>query len=212
MTLPNPAPIFHITPLENLYRILAAGELRAKRALDQEDAGYTGIAHRTIQDRRAHTLVPCGPCGVLHDYVPFYFGPRSPMLYTLSRGNVEGFAGGQQSIVHLVSTVQDVQAAGFGFVFTDGHGIMELTDFYDELAQLDEIDWPLMRARYWADTDEDPDRKRRRQAEFLIHERFPIGLIRGIGVMNDHVKEEAEAVINELGLTIPVAVKTAWYY
>lgn len=212
MMPPDPTYIFHITALENLQKILAAGELRAKRTLEQEDTGYTNIAHETIQDRRNHKPVPCGPGGVLHDYVPFYFGPRSPMLFTLSRGNVEGFAGGQQSIVHLVSTVQDVQASALRFVFTDGHGIMELTDFYDQLAQLDEIDWPLMRAHYWADTDDDPDRKRRRQAEFLVHESFPVGLIRGIGVMNHQVKEEAETLIRGLGLKIPVAVRTNWYY
>ena len=212
MTPSDPTYIFHITALENLQNILEAGELRAKRALEQEDADYTNIAHMTIQDRRNHTLVPCGPGGVLHDYVPFYFGPRSPMLFTLSKGNVEGFVGGQQSIVYLVSTVQAVQASALGFVFTDGHGIMELTDFYDDLARLGEIDWLLMSTRYWADTDEDPDRKRRRQAEFLVHERFPVRLIIGVGVMNEHIKEEAESLIQRLGLDVPVDVKAGWYY
>ncbi len=212
MMPPDPTYIFHITALENLQKILAAGELRAKRALEQEDTGYTNIAHMTIQEQRTLTPVPCGPRGVLHDYVPFYFGPRSPMLFTISKGNVEGFTGGQQSIVHIVSTVQRVKAAELGFVFTDGHGIMAFTDFYDDLAALDEIDWRLMWARYWADTDEDPDRKRRRQAEFLVHERFPVGLIVGIGVMNLQVKEEAETLIKRLGLKIPVAVKADWYY
>lgn len=192
--------------------ILEAGELRAKRALDQEDGGYTNIAHRSIQDRRAHTRVPCGPRGVLHDYVPFYFGSRSPMLYTISRGNVEGFSGGQGCIVHLVSTVQAVQTEGLGFVFTDGHGIMVFTEFYDDLARLDEVDWPLMSAQYWADTDDDLDRKRRRQAEFLVHQRFPVTLIHAIGVMDQHRKSETEALLAGLGLAIPVSVQRGWYY
>ena len=210
--VPNPTSIYHITPIENLRMILEAGELRAKRALDQEDTGYTNIAHQTIQDRRAHTPVPCGPGGVLHDYVPFYFGPRSPMLYTISRGNVEGFSGGQQSIIHLVSTVQTVQVARLGFVFADGHGIMAITDFYDDLAQLDEVDWPLMNSRYWFDTDDDLDRKRRRQAEFLVHERFPVSLIQGIGVISQQKKIETEALLAEFGLAIPVFVRPVWYY
>jgi hypothetical protein len=209
---PIPTSIFHITPIENLQMILEASELRAKRALDQEDRGYTNIAHRSIQDRRAHTRIPCGPRGMLHDYVPFYFGPRSPMLFTISRGNVEGFTGGQGSIVHLVSTVQAVRAAGLGFVFTDGHGIMAFTDFYDDLTLLDEVDWPLMRARYWADTDDDLDRKRRRQAEFLVHQRFPVGLIQEIGVMDRQRKAETEALLAACGLAIPVSVRPGWYY
>jgi hypothetical protein len=134
------------------------------------------------------------------------------MLFAISRGNVEGFTGGQQSIVHLVSTAQAVQAAGLGFVFTDGHGIMAFTEFFDDLAHLDEVDWPLMEARYWADTDDDLDRKRRRQAEFLVHRRFPVALIQGIGVINEGKKQETEALLTEFGLAIPVAVKRGWYY
>lgn len=212
MTPPNPTRIFHITALENLRMILTTGELRSKQILALESREYTNIAHASIQDQRTNTTVPCGPRGVLHDYVPFYFGPRSPMLFTLSRGNVEGFSGGQHSIVHLVSTVQDVQAAELEFVFTDGHGIMVFTEFFDDLARLNEIDWPLMRERYWADTDDDPDRKRRRQAEFLVYERFPIQLIHGIGVMNEAVKTQVETLIQELGLKIQVAVTRHWYY
>jgi len=209
---PSPTPIFHITPIENPRMILEAGELRAKRALDQEDTGYINIAHRTIQDRRARTPVPCGPQGVLHDYVPFYFGPHSPMLFTISRGHVEGFTAGQQPILHLVSTAQAVQTAGLGFVFTDGHGIMALTDFYDDLAELDQVDWAVMKARYWADTDDDLDRKRRRQAEFLVHHRFPVALIQQIGVINQQMKVATEALVGEFGLAIPVTIKPTWYY
>lgn len=210
--VPNPTPIFHITPIDNLRLILETGELRAKRALEQEDAGYTNIAHRTIQDRRSHTKVPCGPGGVLHDYVPFYFAPRSPMLYTIAHGNVEGFTGGQQSIVHLVSTAQAVREAGLGYVFTNGHAIMVMTDFYDDLADLTQVDWPLMKTPYWFDTVQDPDRKRRRQAEFLIHKRFPVMLIQLIGVMSPLLKQQVEKQVADAGLAIPVAVKRQWYY
>lgn len=92
---------------------------------------YTSIAHQTIQDRRAYTQVPCGPGGCLHDYVPFYFGARSPMLYAIKSGNVEGYEQGQEAVVYLVSTAQKVSGAGLGHVFTDGHGIMGFTAFYD---------------------------------------------------------------------------------
>lgn len=212
MTPPEPTYIYHITDLENLRLIFGAGELRAKGRLDLDGQSYTNIAHMTIQDRRTHTSVPCRPHGLLHDYVPFYFASRSPMLFTLSKGNVTGFTGNQQSIVHLVSTVQTVQSATLDFVFTDGHGIMALTEFYNETVHLEEIDWSIMRAQYWMDTNEDPDRKRRRQAEFLVHERFPVSLVQGIGVMNEAAKTEVEVMAREFGLEIPVAVRRRWYY
>lgn len=208
---PNPTPIYHITPIANLRLILEAGAIWAKRVLDQEDSGYTNMAHQSIQDRRAQTPVPLAG-GVLHDYVPFYFAPRSPMLYTISRGNVAGFSGGQDSVVHIVSTAQAVREAGLRFVFTDGHGIMAFTDFFAELADLDKVDWDIMATDFWADTDDDMDRKRRRQAEFLVHERFPVQLVQQIGVINQAKKNETEAALAEFGVTIPVVIRPGWYY
>lgn len=69
-----------------------------------------------------------------------------------------------------------------------------------------------MSAQYWADTDDDLDRKRRRQAEFLVHQRFPVTLIHAIGVMDQHRKSETEALLAGLGLAIPVSVQRGWYY
>ncbi len=146
-TVPQPTPIFHITNIDNLSLILAGGTLRTIADLKATGVAYTSIAHQNIQDRRAYTQVPCGPGGRLHEYVPFYFGARSPMLYTISLGNVEGYEQGQEAVIYLVSTVQTVSNANVGHVFTDGHGIMGFTDFYDDLADLGEVDWPLMKKR-----------------------------------------------------------------
>ena len=56
---PNPTPIYHITPIDNLRLIFEAGGMWAKRVLDQEDTDYTNMAHQSIQDRRAKISVPC---------------------------------------------------------------------------------------------------------------------------------------------------------
>ncbi len=208
----RPTPLYHITHMRNLASIAAAGGLRAHNVLHQEQTEYTSIAHQTIQDRRATTQVPCGPGGTLHDYVPFYFAERSPMLYTLYRGNVEGHAGGQEPIIHLVTSVEAVQAAGRRFVFTDGHAIMAFTAFHTDLAQLDIIDWEVMQAQYWADTAEDPDRKRRRQAEFLIYETCPWSLIQEIGVISRPVQAQVEHALRGVAHRPPVTIHRDWYY
>jgi ssDNA thymidine ADP-ribosyltransferase, DarT len=52
----------------------------------------------------------------------------------------------------------------------------------------DAIDWDVMKSRYWNDTNEDNDRKRRRQAEFLVRHFSPWQLITEIGVMNYTIK------------------------
>ena len=43
------------------------------------------IGMRHIKERRARKIVPIVPGETLADFVPFYFAPRSPMLYAMSK-------------------------------------------------------------------------------------------------------------------------------
>lgn len=169
MTGSNETRIFHITHVDNLAAILAEGGLWCDREAAERGVAEVGIAHQHIKERRARRHVPISPGGTLDDYVPFYFAPRSPMLYSIHGGYVEGYSNGQRSVVHLVSSAEAVSASGAPFVFADGHAELDLSDFFDDLDDLNKIDWKIMKAAYWADTNEDGDRKRRRQAEFLVH-------------------------------------------
>jgi hypothetical protein len=204
--------IYHITHKDNLEGIIARNGLFAQSVMAKDPVSYCNIAHSTIQDRRAQTPVPCGPGGDLHDYVPFYFAPRSPMLYAIYCGNVENCTAGQADIVYLVSSAETVAASELEFVFTDGHGTMALSDFYDDLESLGEIDWDVMKAVYWADTDDDPDRKRRRQAEFLVYRKFPWDRIEMIAVMNIKIKNQVEGIIPNGAKKHPIRVKSDWYF
>lgn len=152
--------IYHITHVENLPPIIQQGGLFCPVSLNELNLSHLNIAYQSIQARRALKKVPILPFGVLHDYVPFYFAPRSPMLYTINRGNVEGHKGGQTPIIHLVTSAEVVADEKLPFVFTDGHAIIAISNFYNDLGNLNEIDWGLMKAKYWNDTDEDGDRLR----------------------------------------------------
>lgn len=212
IVVPHPTYIYHITHLNNLGSIVANGGLRSNTYLRQTGTGFTDIAYQSVQDKRATTYVPCGPGGCLHDYVPFYFAPRSPMLCTIHHRNVPGYSDGQQNIIHLVSTVQKVVESALPFVFTDGHGIVAITDFYDDLSELKEVDWAVMRMKMWTDTTADPDRKRRRQAEFLVHHFVGWPTIVGIGVMTSAVRSQVEACIERSKHKPVVRAKPEWYY
>ncbi len=162
--------IYHITHLRNLPNIINDGGLWCDQVVMQRKLAYVSIAHQHIKDRRARKAVPGAPGGKLADYVPFYFAPRSPMLYAINMGNVQDYADGQRPIVHLVSSAEAVQVAGLPFTFTDGHAEMDISRFFTDLHDLDKVDWEMMQAKYWNDTLQDGDRKRRRQAEFLVHQ------------------------------------------
>lgn len=134
------------------------------------------------------------------------------MLYAIHQGNVDGCTADQADIVYLVSSAERIASSGLKFVFTDGHGIMELSDYYDNLDNLDVIDWNVMKEKYWFDTDEDPDRKRRRQAEFLVYKKLPWDMIEMIALINNEVKAQVEEIILNAHQKHPIKVKPNWYY
>jgi hypothetical protein len=210
--VPTPTWIYHITNLSNLRSIITSSGLYSNVLLQEAGTDYTDVAYANVQSIRATCPVPCGPGGYLHDYVPFYFAPRSPMLNAIHYGTVKGYSAGQRPILHLLTTVQEVRDSGVPFVFTDGHGIVAITEYFDDLGKLDRIDWAIMEEKYWRDTPEDPDRKRRRQAEFLVHEQCPWSLIRGIGVYDDEIAEQVRAIITNVGHEPVVRVRRHWYY
>ncbi|BAZ03315.1 hypothetical protein NIES37_73280 (plasmid) [Tolypothrix tenuis PCC 7101] len=205
--------IYHITHINNLTSILNSGGLLANSQLRQQQTKYLDIAHGHIQDRRSTTPVPCSAGGYLHDYVPFYFAPRSPMLYAIHKQNVEGYSGGQQLIIHLVSEVELIADSGTIFAFTDGHAIMAYSDFYNEISALEYvIDWELMASKYWFNTPEDPNRKCRRQAEFLLYEFCPWNLITEVGVINSKVAQQVRQIFKNFNIQTPVNIYSPWYY
>ena len=69
-----------------------------------------------------------------------------------------------------------------------------------------------MKAKYWSDTLEDGDRRRRRQAEFLVHESMPWDLITEIVVMKKSVEVKVREVLTSVGDTTPVRTQRNWYY
>ncbi len=210
----TPTWIFRITHIDNLRGILQRGGICAPNTTPDDGLTHKAIHHQSIQAQRASMPVPCGPGGVIHDYVPFYFAPRSPMLYVIDKGSVQGYDEGQGPVIYLVSDAQEVASSATPFVFTDGHAIMALSEFFDDLAHLDRVDWSVMKPKMWNDTDRLPDRKRRRQAEFLVHRFFSWPLIWGIGVINDQVKGRVEAILAEFPQHASpiVRVERAWYY
>jgi hypothetical protein len=200
--------IYHITHMKNLKRIIEEGGLHCDRKA--QDLKSVNIGHQHIKQRRLNRPVPLAPKGTVGDYVPFYFASRSPMLYVISRGGVEGYSDGQKPVIYLRSTAEAVERAGLRWVFTEGHADMDYTDFFDDLKDLNKIDWALMQAQYWNDTNDDPDRKRRRQAEFLVHNFFPWELVSYIGVYDRSIAETVGEVIK--GGNPEVGIQRGWYY
>jgi len=148
-----------------------------------------------------------GPCGLRS------FLLRTAVTHAVlnPQGLRTGYNGGQQGVLHLVSTAESIQAANLGFVFTDGHAVMALTTFYSSLADLARVDWSVMPLKYWNDTIADPDRKRRRQAEFLVQQFVPLACFSEVGVCTVATASTTVAHLARKA-ALPVNVRTGWYY
>lgn len=204
--------IYHITHIDNLESIIRYGGLHCDNGRNSRSLSPVGIAHDDIKRRRQVKRVPVGPGGVVADYVPFYFCPRSPMLYSIASGYVSGYTGGQAPIVHLVSSTTDVTSQGLGFTFTDGHATVGISKFFDQLADLSHLDWNVIGATIWNDINTDMDRKRRKQAEFLVHRFAPWDLFTEIGVISDEMARAVTNVIQWASHRPQVMVHRNWYY
>jgi len=214
MKMPHPTPVYRIMHVDNLATCLHRRALYSPNHAPSDGLPCRTIHNQDIQEVRRARALRRGPGGVVHDYVAFYFGPRSPMLYQLHTGWVAGYKEGQAPIIYVVTTAQAVADSGAGYVFSDGHGIAAYTSWFDDLDALDQVDWDTVYCEWWRDTVEDMDRQRRKQAEFLIHRKCDWDLIQEIGVLDKRMAAKVEGILSQFDneLTRPVVVRRNWYY
>ena len=205
--VPLPTPIYHFTHISNLSSLISSGGVICKNGVDSSSIIYRSAAYDSVQGHREIFKVPVSPGGLIHDYVPFYFNSRSPMLFAVHRGNIPGVS--MSEVVFFKTTAQTIEGAGKLFVFTDGHGIMDLTDYYNNLNELSEVPWDVVNAKYWTNF---VDGRRLRQSEFLVHSKLNWELIETIGVYNQTMKDRVEGLIQHLVHKPSVEIKLSWYF
>lgn len=224
MPAPQPTRLFHITAVANLSGIFGAGAILAKNTGASSGIAYQNIAHQGAQSVRAGKAIPIPPGGVVHDYVPFYFAPRSPMLYAINNGAVSGCPWRQQNIVHIETAVQMVAASSLLFVYYDRNATLAYSTPYTTLNQLDTaVAWDLITeppcmdgfCMYWQNNENVAryaDRMERRQAEFLVKDRLPLSLVTRIGVIDTATKTAVDGLLAQADVTLRVDVMRDWYF
>ena len=223
MPIPQPVRLFHITAIGNLQAICQAGALQAKSAVAAAGVNYQNIAHSAAQGVRAAKAVPVPPGGTVHDFVPFYFAPRSPMLSAIHNGKVVGCEVPQQDIVHFETTVNRVTAAGESFVFFERNATLAYSKAFTDLARLDAVGWDLLTEAPQLDgfckffhnrhqVERYVDRMERRMAEFLVRDRVPLAHFTRVGVCNAERARAVSAIFQAEGVPLPVAVMPDWYF
>ncbi|MGH3873529.1 MAG: type II toxin-antitoxin system toxin DNA ADP-ribosyl transferase DarT [Pseudonocardiaceae bacterium] len=211
MPRPVPTPLYHFTPIHHLASIIEHGLLCDSRVA----AGLLAVevGNRGIKEQRRRRAVPVGPCGMVADYVPFYFAPRSPMLYAVAKGNVPEYTGGMDPLVYLITTADRLAELGLPMLFTDRNAVLETARFTRDPAGLDAlIDWPLMRARMWHNTPSEPDRRERRMAECLVHRQVPWQAIEYVAARTPARAAQARATLARFSQGAAVRTRRDWYF
>lgn len=207
--------IYHITHVENLTAIVTEGYLVSDITMMQRGGPKQTIGMSAIKRRRIEALeVDCHPGTKVGDYVPFYYCPRSVMLYVLHCANHPDLAyrGGQEPIVHLeadvYTVVRRVEADGLRWAFSLSNAGAYYTEFRARLDQLDELDWSAIAASDFRATEV----KERKQAEFLVQKHFPFDLIERIGVRSAAVRRQVADALAGSTHRPPIEVRPDWYF
>lgn len=216
MTPPPERPkIYHITHVGNLARIVADGCLLSDRRMIERGGRVQTVGMSKIKKRRVEELeLTCHPGTKVGDYVPFYFCPRSVMLFVIHCANhIElSYRAGQGPIVHLEADLRGVirwaEDSGIRWAFSLSNAGAYYTEFRSDMDDLEQLSWEAIGTKDFRD----PEVKERKQAEFLIHERFPFDLIERIGVASSRVREQASAAIAGASRQPAIEVRPDWYF
>ena len=213
MRAPANPKIYHIVHVDRLPSIVAEGRLWSDAEIGNRSLGGTTIGMSAIKQRRLNELylekysdLHVGEC------VPFYFCPRSIMLYLIHTGNQDGlsYRGGQGDIVHLEADLRqsvawaETQRKRWAFTLSNA-GACYFESRYD-LAHLSDIDWAAVNATNWSQCKEG------KQAEFLVEQQFPWELVSRIGVHSQAVRSQVLELLSATRPNLIVELKPEWYY
>ena len=205
--------IYRITHFQNLEYILQNGIYY--RNSPNFDPNYVNIGSSEIIGHRDTVPVKCFPGDTVNQYVPFYFGVRSPMLYKIKTGHGVPQRP-QHEIIYLCCRLPDVINSNMQWCFTDGNAARYITDFYTDVSDLNQLDWKSINATVWRDdnADGDTDRMRKKHSEFLIRDHVPVDYIKGIVVLNDARRQYVQNLVQQYNLPIQIHVDTIskYYY
>jgi hypothetical protein len=187
--------IYHFTHIDNLEGLMKTGFL-AKNNSDFPESEHRSVAAHGIQVRRSKMPVTCGPGGVVHDYVPLYFGSVSPMLLSVvNQKNID-----QMEIVYFEFPIEMINRDDV--VFTDASAnTEEPPNFYFDSSDLDKLNWKEIDSKKWSSDNE--TLKHQRMAEVLMYSQLPLQEAQRVVVWSKEVKKFITELAKELGVELP---------
>ncbi len=219
MTAPARPKIYHIVHADRLPSIIQSDGLLCDAEMVKYSGLGTTIGMSAIKSRRLHELTLDSHPGLyVGACVPFYFCPRSIMLYLICQANHPelSYRGGQGPIVHLefdlYASVQWAEENNRRWAFTLSNAGSNFFEDRCDLAQLHEVNWDAVQADRWSGVGTPSLVKEGKQAEFLVEGSFPWGLVESVGVLNRTTYTQAAHALGASNYKPRLEIKPAWYY
>ena len=219
MSIPAEPKIYHIVPVDRLPSIIADGCLWCDAEITRRSPPGTVIGMNHIKQRRLTELtLTSHPDLHVGDCVPFYFCPRSIMLYLIHQANHSelDYRGGQGPIIHLEADLRQTVTWAVEhdqrWAFTLSNAGAYYFEDRCDLAQLSEIDWDAVQNNGWGYRGVSHSVRDGKQAEFLIENQFPWDLVSRIGVESQQIRDQVSTVLQTAAHTPPIEISPAWYY
>lgn len=219
MRPPDQPKVYHIVHVDRLESILSDGCLWSDAMVQSRHCPGTTIGMSSIKNRRLNeNFLTCYPDLKVGDCVPFYFCPRAIMLYMIHKANDPEltYRSGQNDILHLEcdlrKCVEFTERRGKRWAFTLSNAGSCYFEDRSDLEQLHEINWAAVRATQWSGTGVDAAFKEGKQAEFLIEERLPWGLIERIGIKSQSIYQKVSRILAGKEYRPRLEICPGWYY
>jgi hypothetical protein len=207
----NKSFCYRITHRDNLAHILENGLVTKNHA--NADPNFVSIGNPEIIDVRGTTLVNLDGYGFIGQYVPFYFTPRSIMLFNIVTGYwAPKVPKRNKEEIIVIRCLIETLANQQKWFFTDGQANDEETTHYNSMRYITNIDWSSIQNSFFTKSDGDIDRPRRYQAEFLVHESVPTACIESFCVYSDDMRVWAQDKLNDAGKIIPIYVYKPYFF
>jgi hypothetical protein len=202
---------YRITHRDNLAHILKHGLVNKNHI--NADPNFVAIGNPEIIDVRSTTLVNLEGYGYIGEYVPFYFTPRSIMLFNIVTGYYapKVLRRAKEEILVLRCLIEVLVQKNRWF-FTNGQANDEETSHYNQLHYLDKLDWECIQNSNFSKSDGDYDRQRRYQAEFLVYDALDVSSIEAICVYSEKMKLWAQKQVNDAGKMINILVHKPYFF
>ncbi len=209
---------YHFTHIDNLDSILKNG-LLATSEKDRKDIIHENIANMDIQSTRSQIAISSELKLVrkyevseylfdYHEFVPFYFSQRSPMLLSLSMlKNID-----QERVIYFVIDCKKMLQEKENCFFTDQsvNRISDLPNLSNNEKDLDRLDWDAICDRKYRLDDRT---KHRKMAEFVVHKQvFMHDVVKIITYANDFWSNKVKEIFQANGIIPPQIIQSVDSY